>query len=81
MPTIKEYPKAHMRAILENPKIDTTDKKNLDKADKQSKPHFFKEVMPIVEKHCQHLITVADFKKAKIVPREVVKIIFEKLKI
>jgi hypothetical protein len=79
IPEIKEYTKTHLRAILANPNIDTSKEIVLDAAPKKSKERFYREVHPVIENHCKKIIALDAFKKIKIVPKNVVKILFEKL--
>lgn len=78
-PEVKEYPKTHLRAILHNPNIDVTSEKVLDAAPKQSYKRFYEKVHPVIEKHCAKIISLDNFKRIKIVPIPVVKVLFEKL--
>lgn len=80
-PEVKEYPKTHLRAIIHNPSIDTSNETTLNSATKISKQRFLREVLPIVQSDCTKIITVDEFKKRKYVPREAVRKIFEKLKL
>lgn len=75
----RDYTKKELRAIFENPAIDTRDAAALAKAPQQSKRRFLKEVLPVIETSCKKHTTVVEFKKMKVVPRNVVKILFDKL--
>lgn len=79
LPIVKEYPKTHLRAILPDPSLDTTNKKILDQAPKMSYKRFYEKVHPIITNDCKKWISLEQFKKIKIVPIPVVKILFDKL--
>lgn len=78
-PQVRDYSKPHLRAVLANPEIDTGNIQLLNAATKKDKRKFQAEVYPIVEQHCGKIISLQDFKKAKIVPHKVVRVIFQKL--
>lgn len=71
--------KNELRAILANPSIDTTQSNWIAKANRlKSKREYMAIVYPIIEEHCIGIISLDDFKKRKIIPHKVVKIILEK---
>lgn len=78
-PEVREYPKTALRALLLNPNADVSDEKKISAAPKKSYKRFYQEVNPVVEIHCAKLISLEAFKRVKIVPKKVVKILFEKL--
>lgn len=79
-PEVKEYSKTHLRAILCNPNIDTSNEDALNSTKyKLSNKRFYEKVHPVIETHCKKIIDLPTFKKIRKVPVPVVKVIFEKL--
>lgn len=79
MAVVRDYSKTELRALMVNPEV------NIDAIDStirlKTKKRFREEVYPIIERDCKHLITLDEFKRLHIIPRNLIKILFKKLDI